>query len=100
MIIFPAIDLKDGACVRLRLGEMDQATIFSHDPGAQAVEFQEQGFSWIHIVDLNGAFEGKPVNIDAVKAILRNISIPVQLGGEVSVICKPFPNGSMLVFRE
>lgn len=83
MIIFPAIDLKDGACVRLRQGEMDQATIFSHDPGAQAVSFQEQGFAWIHIVDLNGAFAGKPVNIEAVKAIIANVSIPVQLGGGI-----------------
>lgn len=83
MIIFPAIDLKDGKCVRLRQGEMDQATVFSHDPGAQAIQFQEQGFAWIHIVDLNGAFEGRPVNIDAVKAILNSIDIPVQLGGGI-----------------
>ena len=62
MILFPAIDLKDGHCVRLRQGEMDQATVFNTDPAAQAREFEEAGFDWLHIVDLNGAFEGKPVN--------------------------------------
>ena len=83
MIIFPAIDLKDGKCVRLLQGEMDKATIFSLDPSAQAVQFQEQGFSWIHIVDLNGAFEGKPVNADAVQGILNSVSIPIQVGGGI-----------------
>ena len=66
MILFPAIDLKDGQCVRLKLGDMDQATVFNTDPGAQAKEFEDQGFQYLHIVDLNGAFEGKPVNAGAV----------------------------------
>lgn len=83
MIIFPAIDLKDGNCVRLQQGEMDRATVFSNDPGSQAKQFQEQGFSWIHIVDLNGAFEGRPVNEDAVKSIVSSVSIPCQLGGGI-----------------
>ncbi|MGH1419638.1 MAG: 1-(5-phosphoribosyl)-5-[(5-phosphoribosylamino)methylideneamino]imidazole-4-carboxamide isomerase [Hyphomicrobiaceae bacterium] len=83
MILFPAIDLKDGQCVRLKLGEMDQATVFNDDPGAQAAQFQSQGFEWLHIVDLNGAFEGKPVNAAAVDDILANISMPAQLGGGI-----------------
>lgn len=83
MIIFPAIDLKDGACVRLEKGEMGKATVFSRDPAAQGLAFQQQGFEWIHIVDLNGAFEGKPVNIDAVKSILASVTIPLQLGGGI-----------------
>lgn len=83
MIIFPAIDLKDGACVRLQKGDMDKATVFSKDPAAQGMTFQQQGFEWIHIVDLNGAFEGKPVNIEAVKSILASVSIPLQLGGGI-----------------
>ncbi|MCB1378696.1 MAG: 1-(5-phosphoribosyl)-5-[(5-phosphoribosylamino)methylideneamino]imidazole-4-carboxamide isomerase [Alphaproteobacteria bacterium] len=81
MILFPAIDLKDGQCVRLRLGDMDQATVFNDDPAAQALQFQEQGFAWLHLVDLNGAFAGHPVNAPAVEAILKAITIPVQLGG-------------------
>ncbi|MGE0627132.1 MAG: 1-(5-phosphoribosyl)-5-[(5-phosphoribosylamino)methylideneamino]imidazole-4-carboxamide isomerase [Hyphomicrobiaceae bacterium] len=83
MILFPAIDLKDGACVRLKLGEMRRATVFNNDPAAQARAFEDQGFGWVHIVDLNGAFAGRPVNGSAVEAILGAISIPVQLGGGI-----------------
>jgi phosphoribosylformimino-5-aminoimidazole carboxamide ribotide isomerase len=83
VILFPAIDLKDGQCVRLKLGEMDQATVFNDDPAAQARAFQAQGFEYLHIVDLNGAFAGKPVNGPAVEAILKAVSIPVQLGGGI-----------------
>ncbi len=83
MILFPAIDLKDGQCVRLKLGEMDAATVFNDDPAAQARIFEAQGFQWLHIVDLNGAFAGKPVNADAVEAILAAVSLPVQLGGGI-----------------
>jgi len=83
MILFPAIDLKDGQCVRLLRGEMDAATVFSDDPAAQARDFEAQGFEYLHMVDLNGAFEGRPVNGDAVEAILSAISIPAQLGGGI-----------------
>lgn len=83
MILFPAIDLKDGQCVRLKLGDMAQATVFNDDPAAQAKSFQDQGFGWLHLVDLNGAFEGRPVNAAAVEAILSAVSIPVQLGGGI-----------------
>ena len=83
MILFPAIDLKDGQCVRLKLGEMDQATVFNDDPAAQALTFERQGFQYLHMVDLNGAFEGKPVNSAAVEAILKAITIPAQLGGGI-----------------
>lgn len=83
MILFPAIDLKDGKCVRLRLGEMDAATVFNDDPAAQALAFERQGFKYLHIVDLNGAFAGKPVNGAAVEAILKAISMPAQLGGGI-----------------
>jgi len=83
VILFPAIDLKDGQCVRLELGAMEAATVFSDDPAAQAREFETQGFEWLHIVDLNGAFEGRPVNGDAVDAIIGAISIPTQLGGGI-----------------
>jgi phosphoribosylformimino-5-aminoimidazole carboxamide ribotide isomerase len=86
MILFPAIDLKDGQCVRLRLGDMDQATVFNDDPAAQAREFAEQGFEWLHLVDLNGAFAGRPVNAAAVEAILAVASVPVQLGGGIREI--------------
>jgi phosphoribosylformimino-5-aminoimidazole carboxamide ribotide isomerase len=82
-MIFPAIDLKDGQCVRLKLGEMSQATVFNDDPAAQARTFQFQGFEYLHIVDLNGAFAGKPVNGPAVDAILAAITIPAQLGGGI-----------------
>lgn len=83
LILFPAIDLKDGACVRLKLGEMDQATVFNDDPAAQALAFERQGFMWLHIVDLNGAFAGRPVNGAAVEAILSAVKMPVQLGGGI-----------------
>ncbi len=83
MILFPAIDLKDGQCVRLKLGDMDQATVFNADPAAQARTFEAQGFRYLHIVDLNGAFAGRPINGDAVESILRSISIPAQLGGGI-----------------
>lgn len=83
MILFPAIDLKEGRCVRLVQGDMDQATVFNDDPGAQAAEFETQGFAWLHLVDLDGAFAGKPVNAVAVESILQRVTIPVQLGGGI-----------------
>ncbi|TWB41968.1 1-(5-phosphoribosyl)-5-[(5-phosphoribosylamino)methylideneamino]imidazole-4-carboxamide isomerase [Nitrospirillum pindoramense] len=83
MIIYPAIDLKDGACVRLVRGDMDQATVFNTDPADQAARFAAQGFEWLHLVDLNGAFAGRPVNGDAVAAILDRVKLPVQLGGGI-----------------
>jgi phosphoribosylformimino-5-aminoimidazole carboxamide ribotide isomerase len=83
MKLFPAIDLKDGQCVRLRQGVMSDATVFGNDPAAQASSFQRQGFEYLHVVDLNGAFEGKPVNGAAVQAILNTLSIPMQLGGGI-----------------
>jgi len=83
MILFPAIDLKDGQCVRLKQGDMDQATVFADDPAAQARTFQDQGFEYLHMVDLNGAFAGTSVNGEAVEAILKAVSIPVQLGGGI-----------------
>ena len=83
MIIFPAIDLKDGQCVRLFKGDMDKATIYNTDPAAQAKAFETAGFKWLHLVDLNGAIEGKPVNDAAVSNILKSVSIPVQLGGGI-----------------
>lgn len=83
MILYPAIDLKDGACVRLLRGDMEQATVFSQDPASQAHSFQDAGFKWLHIVDLNGAFAGKPVNHLAVESILSAIDIPAQLGGGI-----------------
>jgi phosphoribosylformimino-5-aminoimidazole carboxamide ribotide isomerase len=83
VILFPAIDLKDGQCVRLRLGDMAQATIFNDDPAAQALIFQEKGFRWLHLIDLDGAFAGKPMNAATVDAILKSVTIPVQLGGGI-----------------
>jgi phosphoribosylformimino-5-aminoimidazole carboxamide ribotide isomerase len=83
MILYPAIDLKDGACVRLLYGDMDRATVFSKTPAEQSARFQTDGFSWLHVVDLNGAIEGQSVNGDAVKSILNAVSIPVQLGGGI-----------------
>lgn len=83
MILYPAIDLKDGNAVRLLRGEMEQATIFNTDPAAQAETFQAQGFEWLHLVDLNGAFAGTPVNGAAVEAILRRVKLPTQLGGGI-----------------
>src|ERR1043165_8789030 len=83
MILFPAIDLKEGLAVRLEQGDMARATIFHRDPAAQARAFEEQGFEYLHVVDLDGAFAGKPVNAAAVERILETISIPVQLGGGI-----------------
>ncbi len=83
LTLFPAIDLKDGACVRLRRGEMAEATVYSDDPGAQARAWQDGGCEWLHVVDLNGAFAGRPVNAAAVRAILASVSVPVQLGGGI-----------------
>jgi phosphoribosylformimino-5-aminoimidazole carboxamide ribotide isomerase len=83
LTLYPAIDLKDGACVRLKRGEMDQATVYGADPAAQALAWQNFGFSTVHVVDLNGAFAGRPVNAEAVRAILKSVSIPVQLGGGI-----------------
>ncbi len=83
MILFPAIDLKDGLCVRLRQGDMDQATVFNDDPAAQGAAFEAQGFAWLHVVDLDGAFAGRPMNGAAVDAILARVRLPVQLGGGV-----------------
>jgi phosphoribosylformimino-5-aminoimidazole carboxamide ribotide isomerase len=83
MILYPAIDLKDGACVRLVKGDMASATTFNADPGAQARQFADSGCRWIHVVDLNGAFAGRTVNEAAVTAILKAVAIPVQLGGGI-----------------
>lgn len=83
MIVFPAIDLKDGAAVRLRQGEMDSATIFNSDPADQARLFRTAGFEWLHVVDLNGAFEGYPVNRDTVAAIIASVDLKIQLGGGI-----------------
>ncbi len=83
MILYPAIDLKDGACVRLMRGAMDAATVYSTDPAGQARTFQDAGCRWLHLVDLNGAVEGHPVNAGAVAEILQAVSIPVQLGGGI-----------------
>jgi phosphoribosylformimino-5-aminoimidazole carboxamide ribotide isomerase len=86
MILFPAIDLKDGQCVRLKLGDMEQATVYNPDPGAQAASFEHQGFEWLHVVDLNGAFAGETVNGAAVDAILKSTRNPVQLGGGIRTL--------------
>ena len=83
MILFPAIDLKDGQCVRLIKGDMDQATVFNDSPASQAAAFEVLGFGYLHLVDLNGAFAGEPVNGPAVEAILDAVSIPAQLGGGI-----------------
>lgn len=83
MIIYPAIDLKEGHCVRLIRGDMEQATIFNDDPAAQAAGFVDAGASWLHLVDLDGAFAGKPMNAKAVEAIVNEVDIPVQLGGGI-----------------
>jgi phosphoribosylformimino-5-aminoimidazole carboxamide ribotide isomerase len=83
MILYPAIDLKDGKCVRLLRGEMDEATVFNDHPYEQAKRFEQAGFHWLHLVDLNGAFEGKPVNAKAVSAILTNVNMLTQLGGGI-----------------
>jgi phosphoribosylformimino-5-aminoimidazole carboxamide ribotide isomerase len=86
MILFPAIDLKDGQCVRLKLGDMDQATVYNDSPGAQAKAFEDQGFKWLHVVDLNGAFAGESVNGAAVEEILSATKNPVQLGGGIRTL--------------
>ncbi|MEI9996089.1 MAG: 1-(5-phosphoribosyl)-5-[(5-phosphoribosylamino)methylideneamino]imidazole-4-carboxamide isomerase [Rhizomicrobium sp.] len=83
MILFPAIDLKDGRCVRLKRGLMDEATVFNDDPAAQARSFQDAGFQWLHCVDLNGAFDGRSVNAQAIRAIRAAIDLPIQLGGGI-----------------
>jgi phosphoribosylformimino-5-aminoimidazole carboxamide ribotide isomerase len=86
MIFFPAIDLKDGACVRLLRGEMDAATVFNNDSGMQARAFEDQGAEYLHVVDLNGAFAGKTVNANAVNLILASIKMPIQLGGGIRTL--------------
>lgn len=86
MILFPAIDLKDGKCVRLKLGDMATATVYNDDPAAQAKAFEDQGFEWLHVVDLNGAFKGESVNGAAVDAILKATKNPVQLGGGIRTL--------------
>ena len=83
MILYPAIDLKDGQCVRLLKGDMDKATVFNNDPAAQARAFQDAGCEWLHLVDLNGAFAGSPVNAAPVEAILKCCTVPAQLGGGI-----------------
>ena len=83
MILYPAIDLKDGNCVRLLRGDMEAATVFGDDPAAQARAFQDAGAEWLHLVDLNGAFAGHPVNAEAVGAILAAVTVPTQLGGGI-----------------
>ncbi|HKS19524.1 MAG TPA: 1-(5-phosphoribosyl)-5-[(5-phosphoribosylamino)methylideneamino]imidazole-4-carboxamide isomerase [Bradyrhizobium sp.] len=83
MILFPAIDLKNGQCVRLEQGDMARATVFNLDPAAQARAFAAQGFEYLHVVDLDGAFAGKPVNAHAVESMLKAVTMPVQLGGGI-----------------
>jgi len=83
VILFPAIDLKNGQCVRLEQGDMARATVFNLDPAAQARSFATQGFEYLHVVDLDGAFAGKPVNADAVERMLKTVTMPVQLGGGI-----------------
>jgi len=83
MIFLPAIDLKDGQCVRLLKGDFNQTTVFNDNPASQAKAFEKAGCQWIHVVDLNGAFEGKPINGNAVDSIIQEISIPIELGGGI-----------------
>ena len=83
MIFFPAIDLKDGKCVRLKQGDILKSTIFDSDPVARAESFHDAGCSWLHLVDLNGAFEGKPINHQIVEKIIKSVDIKIQLGGGV-----------------
>ena len=83
MILFPAIDLKNGQCVRLEQGDMARATVFNLDPTAQARSFAAQGFEYLHVVDLDGAFAGKPMNAHAVEAMLKAVTMPLQLGGGI-----------------
>ena len=86
MILYPAIDLKDGQCVRVLHGDLSTATVFNNEPAAQAKSFVDAGFHWIHVVDLNGAVQGKAVNGAAVEAILSAVSVPVQLGGGIRTL--------------
>jgi phosphoribosylformimino-5-aminoimidazole carboxamide ribotide isomerase len=86
LILYPAIDLKDGQCVRVLHGDLSTATVFNNDPGAQAKSFADAGFHWVHVVDLNGAVQGQAVNASAVEAILSSVSIPVQLGGGIRTL--------------
>lgn len=86
MILYPAIDLKDGQCVRLLHGDMAKATVFNTSPADQALRFVKDGFEWLHVVDLNGAVEGRSMNAEAVAAILKTVSIPVQLGGGIRTL--------------
>ena len=86
MILYPAIDLKDGQCVRVLHGDLSTATVFNTEPAAQARTFVEAGFHWIHVVDLNGAVQGKAVNAPGVEAILASVSVPVQLGGGIRTL--------------
>ncbi len=88
MILFPAIDLKDAACVRLKLGDMKKATVFNDDPASQARLFEDQGFEYLHVVDLNGAFAARSVNGDAVEKILKAVDFPVQLGGGIRTMAQ------------
>ena len=83
MILYPAIDLKDGQCVRVLHGDLTTATVFNASPADQARQFVESGFHWVHVVDLNGAVQGRAINEKAVEAILENVSIPIQLGGGI-----------------
>ena len=86
MLLFPAIDLKDGKCVRLLRGDMARATVFNDSPAAQAKAFANAGCEWLHLVDLNGAVEGHPVNRAAVQSILKAVAVPTQLGGGIRTI--------------
>jgi len=86
LILYPAIDLKDGACVRLLRGDMTAVTVYNQDPAEQARQFAQSGFTWLHLVDLNGAVEGKPVNAKAVEAIIAATKLPIQLGGGIRSI--------------
>jgi phosphoribosylformimino-5-aminoimidazole carboxamide ribotide isomerase len=81
LILFPAIDIKDGVCVRLEQGDMARATVFNRDPAAQALAFESEGFEYLHLVDLDAAFAGQPVNVRAVERIIESVALPVQLGG-------------------
>ena len=83
MILFPAVDLKDGQCVRLEQGDMARATVFNLDPAAQAKSFAAQGFEYLHVVDLDGAFAGKPMNVAAIERIIETTNIPLQVGGGI-----------------
>jgi phosphoribosylformimino-5-aminoimidazole carboxamide ribotide isomerase len=86
VILYPAIDLKDGQCVRLLHGDMDKVTVFNTSPADQAAQFVKAGFSWLHVVDLNGAIEGQSMNAEAVQAILTTVSVPIQLGGGIRTL--------------